>query len=139
MFNKAKGKTAQNKRQSLPSLFAENLTVEGNLSSTGDLQVDGQITGDVHCRTLTLGEEGVVTGEIKAETVHVRGRVEGRIVAASVELAASAVILGDILHDSLGVEVGARIEGNLKRRPSAAGEPAKPAEGAKPSLIVTNS
>jgi cytoskeletal protein CcmA (bactofilin family) len=136
MFNKPK---TTNKRPTPPSLFAENLTIEGNLNSTGDLQIDGTVTGDITCRILTLGEDGVVNGEIRAETVHVRGRVEGRIIAATVELAASANITGDILHDSLGVEAGARVEGNLKRRPSASAEPVKLIEGTKPSLVLTNS
>lgn len=139
MFNQSKPSKASNKRPAPPSLLAENLTIEGNLTSTGDLQIDGTVTGDIACRVLTLGEEGSVTGEIRAETVHVRGRVDGRIIAATVEVAASATISGDIHHDSLGVEAGARIEGNLKRRPSSASaEPVKPAEGSKPALIVTN-
>ncbi|MDD3447065.1 MAG: polymer-forming cytoskeletal protein [Zavarzinia sp.] len=127
-----------------PSLLAENLTIEGNLAASGDLQIDGTVKGDIACRTLTLGEEGTVIGEVKAETVHIRGRIEGRIIAASVELASTAVITGDILHDSLGVEVGARIDGHLKRRattePKAAETPKDeaPKGDGKPSLVVTN-
>ncbi len=146
MFNKDKqsnpkaSRSDRHRGSSLPpSLLAEGLTIEGDLVSTGDIQVDGTVKGDLSCNCLTLGPDGVIIGEIKANTVHVRGRVEGRIVADTVELAATAVIAGDILHDSIGVEAGARIEGNLKRKPTAAAaEPAKPAEGAKPSLIVTN-
>lgn len=127
-----------------PSVLAENLTIEGNLASSGDLQIDGTVKGDIACRTLTLGEDGTVKGEVKAETVHVRGRIEGRIVAAVVELAATAVISGDILHDSLGVESGARIDGHLKPRTASKEQPAetktdgaKPIEGVKPALVVT--
>ena len=146
MFNRSKAGTAPRKsdpkrrnQASPPSLLAESLTIEGNLTSDGDLQIDGTVKGDISCRSLTLGEDGTVIGEITAETLHVRGRVEGRIIAATVELAASAVINGDILHDNLGVESGARIEGNLKRRPSPAeAKAAPPAEGAKPALVVTN-
>lgn len=125
---------------SRPSILAEGLSVTGNIETAGDLQIDGTVIGDIACRTLTLGEDGLVQGAIGAEIVHVRGRVEGRIDAAVVELAASAVVVGDILHDSIGVEVGASIEGHLKRRHKA--KPAveeKPAEGGKPALVVTNS
>ncbi|WP_166646330.1 bactofilin family protein [Zavarzinia compransoris] len=121
----------------LPSLLAESLTVEGNLSSTGDLQIDGTVKGDISCRSLTLGEDGTVIGAIKADTVHVRGRIDGRINAATVELAATAVVTGDILHDTIGVESGARIDGHLKPRPAAEAK-APAADGAKPSLVVTN-
>lgn len=151
MFNRSKAGTATRKpdpkrrsQASPPSLLAESLTIEGNLTSDGDLQIDGTVKGDIACRSLTLGEDGTVIGQITAETLHVRGRVEGRIIAATVELAASAVINGDILHDNLGVESGARIEGNLKRRPSptevkaAEAKATPPAEGAKPALVVTN-
>lgn len=142
----------QNKRETKPrnsgrrgeatartSLLAEGLGIEGNIESVGDLQIDGTVTGDITCRSLTLGEDGLVKGAITAETVHVRGRIEGRIDAAVVELAASAIVSGDILHDSIGVEAGASIEGQLKRRHKA--KPAaedKPAEGGKPALVVTN-
>lgn len=146
MFNRSKAGNATRKpdpkrrnQASPPSLLAESLTVEGNLTSDGDLQIDGTVKGDITCRALTLGEDGTVIGQITAETLHVRGRVEGRIIAATVELAASAVINGDILHDNLGVESGARIEGNLKRRTSPAeAKAAPPVEGAKPALVVTN-
>ncbi len=122
-----------------PSLLAEGLGIVGNIESAGDLQIDGTVTGDITCRSLTLGEEGLVKGAISAETVHVRGRIEGRIDAAVVELAASAIVSGDILHDSIGVEAGASIEGQLKRRHKS--RPAaedKPIEGGKPALVVTN-
>ncbi|WP_165837487.1 bactofilin family protein [Zavarzinia aquatilis] len=125
---------------SRPSILAEGLSVTGNIETAGDLQIDGTVVGDIACRTLTLGEDGLVKGAIAAETIHVRGRIEGRIDAAVVELAASAIVVGDILHDSVGVEAGASIEGHLKRRHKA--KPAaeeKPAEGGKPALVVTNS
>ncbi|MFZ2869381.1 bactofilin family protein [Zavarzinia sp.] len=123
-----------------PSILAEGLSIEGNIETVGDLQIDGTVTGDITCRSLTLGEDGLVKGAINAETVHIRGRIEGRIDAAVVELAASAVISGDILHDSIGVEAGANIEGQLKRRhKTRAATEDKPAEGGKPALVVTNS
>jgi len=84
MFNRSKAGTAPRKpdpkrrnQASPPSLLAESLTIEGNLTSDGDLQIDGTVKGDISCRSLTLGEDGTVIGQITAETLHVRGRARG--------------------------------------------------------------
>ena len=39
-----------------PSIIGEDLTVTGNVLSKGEVQVDGQIQGDVHCSSLIVGE-----------------------------------------------------------------------------------
>lgn len=124
---------------SRPSILAEGLNVVGNIETEGDVQIDGSVTGDIVCRSLTLGEDGHVKGEVSAEIVHVRGTIDGRIDAAVVELASTAVVTGDILHDAIGVESGATIEGHLKRRqPARAATEEKTTEAGKPALVVTN-
>ena len=47
-----------------PSIIGEDLTVTGNVLSRGEVQVDGQIQGDVHCSSLIVGEKAQITGGI---------------------------------------------------------------------------
>ncbi len=114
MFSKSNDRRDQGR--SPTSLLSHGLTIEGNLSTDGDVQLDGMVRGDVVCKTLTVGLQGAVVGAVTAELVRLRGRVEGRISAAVVELAASAAVAGDIVHESLAIEAGARVDGHVKRR-----------------------
>jgi cytoskeletal protein CcmA (bactofilin family) len=98
-----------------PSIIGEDLTVTGNVLSKGEVQVDGQIQGDVHCSSLIVGENAQITGGIVAEDVIVRGRVMGSIRGTRVTLQASAHVEGDVFHKSLAIEQGAFFEGKSRR------------------------
>jgi cytoskeletal protein CcmA (bactofilin family) len=98
-----------------PSIIGEDLTVTGNVLSKGEVQVDGQIQGDVHCSSLIVGEKAQITGGIVAEDVVVRGQVMGSIRGVRVTLQASSHVEGDIFHQSLAIEQGAFFEGKSRR------------------------
>ncbi|MBT3552731.1 MAG: polymer-forming cytoskeletal protein [Rhodospirillaceae bacterium] len=98
-----------------PSLLSTDLKITGDLVSQGELQVDGQIDGDIHTDVLIVGETAQINGEITADSVRVHGYVTGQIKARSVSLAKSAHVLGDILHENLSIEQGAFLEGHCRR------------------------
>jgi cytoskeletal protein CcmA (bactofilin family) len=102
------------------SLIAENVTLAGDLSSDGEVHLDGAVRGDVHVQRLCIGETGAVEGAIEADAVDVRGRVRGAISARSVKLYASAQVEGDITHAELAIESGARFNGRSVRAEAAA-------------------
>src|ERR1041384_2233825 len=62
-----------------PSIIGEDLTITGTVTSKGEIQVDGEIQGDIHCSSLLLGEKSQVTGGVMAEEIVVRGRLVGSI------------------------------------------------------------
>ena len=101
--------------KSVPSIIGEDLTVTGNVTCKGEIQVDGEIQGDVHCGSLLLGETSKVTGGVIAEDVVVRGRVTGSIRGLRVTLQAQSHVEGDIYHQSLAIEQGAYFEGKSRR------------------------
>ncbi|MBL8645102.1 MAG: polymer-forming cytoskeletal protein [Rhodospirillaceae bacterium] len=106
-------RTEQNK--SVPSIISADLSVEGHLVSTGEVQVDGTVNGDIRCKALIVGVKGSVVGEIIAQTVRMHGSVKGMIRAKSVFLASTARMAGDVEHESLAIEPGAYMEGHCKR------------------------
>jgi cytoskeletal protein CcmA (bactofilin family) len=99
----------------VPSIISADLRVTGNLKSDGDIQVDGYIEGDIDSATLTVGEGAHVKGHISCESVRICGTIDGAVKAKSVVMAKTARVIGDIIHDSLAIEAGAFIEGNIKR------------------------
>ena len=94
-----------------PSIISNDLVVHGNLTATGDIQVDGTVEGDIRSQSLTIGEKASITGEIVAEDIVIRGRVVGTIRGRRVQLASTCHVEGDILHEALAVETGAFFEG----------------------------
>jgi cytoskeletal protein CcmA (bactofilin family) len=108
-----------------PSIISSDLTVRGMLTSTGDMQIDGYVEGDVRSAGLVIGEKAEIHGEIFAEDVTVRGRVMGRIRARKVFLASTSHVEGDILHEAFAVEAGAFFEGNCRHSDNPLGDEAK--------------
>jgi cytoskeletal protein CcmA (bactofilin family) len=99
---------------SAPSIISADMAISGSLRSTGDIQIDGRMEGDVHSIGLVIGDKAEIHGEVFAEEVTVRGKVVGRIRARKVLLAATSHVEGDILHEALAIETGAFFEGNCR-------------------------
>jgi cytoskeletal protein CcmA (bactofilin family) len=97
-----------------PSIISADVKMTGTIVSLGELDINGQIEGDVRASALTVGETGAVKGEVVAESVVVRGTVEGRIRGRKVQLCTGAKVRGDIFHASLAIEPNAIFEGAVK-------------------------
>ncbi|WP_040566610.1 bactofilin family protein [Magnetospirillum molischianum] len=98
------------------SLIGTDVRIVGNITTEGEIQIDGQLEGDIACSRLLIGESGRITGEITAETTQVHGEVIGKITAGAVVIARAGRITGDIIHDSIEIEAGAQLEGRLIRK-----------------------
>src|SRR6202453_433513 len=78
------------------SVIGAEMTLEGNVSSGGELQIDGRVKGDVRVEHVTVGDGGQVEGGIYAEAVEVRGKVTGSITAKQVRLYGACHVHGDL-------------------------------------------
>lgn len=96
------------------SVIGADLTVNGDVQSAGNLQVDGTVEGDVKGRYLTVGREGQIEGAISAETAHISGTTSGQVNANFVKLGKSAKVSGDITYKILSIEEGASFEGHCR-------------------------
>lgn len=115
-----------------PSIVSTDLTVTGTLNTSGDMQIDGIVEGDVRSVGLVIGERAEIHGEVWAEDVTVRGRVIGRIHARKILLCATSHVEGDILHEAFAVEAGAFFEGNCRHSDNPLGDDVKKPQPAAP-------
>jgi cytoskeletal protein CcmA (bactofilin family) len=107
---------AQNSSPLSISTIGEDLTITGSVTSRGELHLDGQVLGDVHCVALVLGENAQLEGNVIAEDVMVRGRLIGSVRALRVSLQSKSYVEGNLFHKSLCLEQGTHFEG--ESRPS---------------------
>ena len=100
------------------STIGADFTVEGTVSSAGEVELGGTIKGPVNVKQLTIKERGSVIGEINAEDVQVLGFVDGKITAQKIIIGATGKVKGDIeFTDTIKVEEGASLDGHLKKAP----------------------
>ena len=128
----------QAKPKASPSLLSNDLTIKGNVTTSGDIQIEGKIEGDVRAHLLTVGESATIKGEIAADDVIVNGRVIGRLRGLKVRLTASAKVEGDIIHKTIAIESGAQFEGTVQRQDDPLGE-SKNRPAAAPGSSASNS
>ncbi len=118
------------------SILSSDLHVSGNMKTTGDIQVEGTVEGDIRAHLLTIGESATIKGEVTADDVVINGRIVGRVRGLKVRLTATARVEGDIIHKTIAIESGAHFEGSVQRQDDplnpgkAAAKPAAaPAQG----------
>ncbi|MET4103668.1 cytoskeletal protein CcmA (bactofilin family) [Roseovarius sp. MBR-78] len=115
------------------SVLSSDLHVVGNLRTTGDIQIEGTIEGDIRAHLLTVGEGATVKGEVIADDVVVNGRVVGRVRGLKVRLTSSARVEGDIIHKTIAIESGAHFEGSVQRQDDPLSGNKTGAKGAAPA------
>ncbi len=98
------------------SVLSSDLHITGNLKTTGDIQVEGTVEGDIRAHLLTVGETATIKGEVTADDVVVNGRIVGRVRGLKVRLTATARVEGDIIHKTIAIESGAHFEGSVQRQ-----------------------
>ena len=98
------------------SHFGETMQLEGDLRTSGSIDIAGLINGNIFVSEMVVTETGSIRGSIEATVIEIYGHVEGKITADSIILGKTAVIKGDIFFkQSLKTEEGADIDGYIKR------------------------
>lgn len=95
-------------------MIGDAALVTGDLTCRGEIEVQGTVEGNIRSRKVTVGESGLVEGEIIADEVDIHGSVNGPVIATTVAVSRTARIIGNITHKELTIEPGAYLEG---RRP----------------------
>ena len=98
-----------------PSVIGTDLSITGNLESKGEIQIEGEVQGDIHAGRIIVGERARVTGSLLADEIVIRGNVAGSIRGNNVTLQSNSRVEGDVFHKSLAIEQGAFFEGKSRR------------------------
>ena len=104
-------------KQAAPSIISADLTINGNLISDGDIQVDGKVEGDVVSKKLTISSSASVRGAVEADDAVIAGQVTGQIKARNVTFLKNARVIADVIQEKLSIEPGAFFEGNCRHYP----------------------
>ncbi|HTD89688.1 MAG TPA: polymer-forming cytoskeletal protein [Burkholderiales bacterium] len=113
----AKGSTKPQSR--IDSLIGAGTTVEGNISFSGGLRVDGRVHGNIVSAgeqpgMLVISEQAEVAGEIRVNHVIVNGCVNGPIHASeTLDLQVKAHVTGDVHYRRLEIQGGAVVQGMM--------------------------
>lgn len=110
MFNKKENKSVV---PNAMNQFGQGTTINGNVSTEGDIRIDGKVNGTVTSKAkVVLGITGVVEGDILCQNAYIDGRVNGNMeVSELLFLSKTAHITGDLKIKKLVVEEGAKFNG----------------------------
>jgi cytoskeletal protein CcmA (bactofilin family) len=95
------------------SLIGAGTTLKGDISSNGDLRIDGKLIGNIDCTAkVVIGANGVVEGDISGQQADIMGSVTGSIkVKDLLQLKSSCVVSGDLYATKLQIEPAASFNG----------------------------
>jgi cytoskeletal protein CcmA (bactofilin family) len=101
--------------QGSPCVLGPTLHFKGELYGEEDLEFQGQLEGSMeHTRSLSIGKEGGVKGNIRAKFVIIEGKVEGDVYASeSVSIRQTAKVTGNIFAPRVGIADGAHFTGRI--------------------------
>lgn len=99
--------------RSKPSVISEGFTLQGDISASGVLHVEGFIKGTVRTDAVNIGPRGAVEGKVASKTLHVKGAFVGTAECDELFIASKARVVGRITYRSLAIQRGAMIEGDL--------------------------
>lgn len=97
------------------SVIGPGMEIVGDIKSDGTVRVEGRVEGSVTAaKSVVVGRDGIVDGDIITQDVVVAGRVAGTISGESrVQLQESCRVEGDIRSRRIKLDEGGRVEGRL--------------------------
>lgn len=101
------------------TLISRATKVIGDLHFTGELQLEGKVTGNIIAEDekdakVVIADTGVVEGEIRAPVVIVNGKVMGNIHSSKhLELASKGNVTGTVHYHSIEMVKGAQVNGSM--------------------------
>jgi len=95
------------------------MQITGALRSSGQIQIDGIVNGDITAPSITIGQSGTVIGKLVGAEIHICGTVHGELEGDMISLSRTARVYARISHAGLSVEEGAVLERQIPRDPAA--------------------
>lgn len=114
--NNQKEKVKTEEASNSSSIIGKGTSVEGDLNTVGNIRIEGDVKGNVHCKSkIALGQSSYVEGIVYAQNAEIAGEIQGSIeVSELLILRPTAIIHGDIVTNKLVVESGATFNGSCR-------------------------
>ncbi|TQV74121.1 polymer-forming cytoskeletal protein [Aliikangiella marina] len=119
MLGRKKNQSPKAKAGAADTLISKEAKINGNISFTGVLHIDGHVQGDITAEEfenslLTIGQNGYIEGEINVPHIMVFGRVKGDVHALEhIELMSDARIEGNVYYKLIEMAMGAEVNGQM--------------------------
>ena len=130
-------KSSAPKNKPPASVVSQDLHIVGNVKTTGDIQIEGTVEGDIRAHLLTIGETATINGEVVADDIVINGRIVGRVRGLKVRLTSTARVEGDIIHKTIAIESGAHFEGSVQRQEDPLTKATRPAKASSNTGMAT--
>ena len=115
MFKKnAKEKPLEISQQEISTIIGEGYVFTGEFTGSSVIRIEGKIIGNVKVDGgVVLGEKGIIEGDIITKSAIIYGTVRGNVKATQLEIKKSGYVTGEIITDTLEIELGAKYNGKL--------------------------
>jgi len=119
------------------SVLGPTLYFKGDLSAEEDLLIQGRVEGSItHTQRLTVGAQGTVKANIRAQTIIVEGTVDGDLHAEkSIFVKETAKVTGNMFAPTISILEGASFSGNIDMDGKKAGQSAVKHDAAQPRMV----
>ena len=96
--------------------ISEELIMEGTLDSSGSaVVIAGRFKGELRAKDVLLESNSVFEGNLIADKVTLGGLVKGEVAANTLNVSSSARVEGNLKTNSLSIDLGAEVAGNISR------------------------
>ncbi len=101
------------------TLISRSAKIVGDLHFSGELQIEGKVCGNIIADAeedarVVVADSGIVEGEIRVPVAIINGQIHGDLHSTKhVELAAKAVVVGNVYYQLIEMVKGAQVNGNL--------------------------
>ena len=115
MFKKnKKQQPLEIKEQEISTIIGEGYVFTGELKGSSVIRIEGKIIGNVDVEGgVVLGEKGIIEGDVITASAIIHGTVNGNIRSTQLEIKKTGFVNGDIITDTLEIELGAQYNGKL--------------------------
>ncbi len=111
-------------QQEISTIIGDGYIFTGELQGSSVIRIEGKIIGNVNVEGgVVLGEKGIIEGNIITKSAIIYGTVNGNLKATQLEIKKTGHVNGDIITDTLEIELGAQFNGKLNmQRPQVLAE-----------------
>ncbi|MEX2471425.1 MAG: polymer-forming cytoskeletal protein [Gemmatimonadota bacterium] len=106
------------------SIVGPGMTFVGNCETEGTLRVEGRFEGSIRAgRTVVIGPDGIVTGDVRARDATVAGTIKGTLIAESkLDLQETCRLDGEVYARTVRVGEGAVVNAAVHMGEDAVGK-----------------